>query len=314
MTNDLTINEFSSGILLLDKAYGESSHYQLERVKRLLKIKKVGHTGTLDPMATGMLPLCLGDSTKYAHYFLILDKVYVVEATLGVTTTTADAEGDIVTQKKPDCYTEKVLSSSCQHFVGVINQVPPMYSAVKVNGKPLYKLAREGKVIERKPRQVTVKSIDILQYRDDKLIMRVACSKGTYIRTLVEDIGEHLGCGAFVSELRRISVGVFNQSDMISLNELRKHVESNQYQFIRDMVLPIDSALEHYSSYTCNRNEIVALFRGQCFKVSADCVSGLVRVYYNDQFVGMAEVSSGHTLKAKRLINCDRIESLSYSD
>ena len=196
------------------------------------------------------------------------------------------------------------LKSTCDKFIGEVEQIPPMYSAVKVNGQPLYKLARLGKVVERKPRQVTIHSIDILNNQNDKLVLKVACSKGTYIRTLVEDLGAELGCGAYVSELRRLSVGDFNQSDMVTMQQINNLKEMNQYQNIMDLILPIDSALQHYSAYNCSENEIVALFRGQVVHLNESLAIGLVRIYFNGMFFGIAEILEGKILRAKRLVNC----------
>ena len=209
-----------NGILLLDKPKGLSSNAALQQVKRLYCARKAGHTGSLDPLASGMLPICFGKATKMSQQWLNADKIYHVRAQLGIQTTTGDAEGSIVAEKAVPDLTPKIIEQTLNRFRGEIQQVPPMYSALKHQGQPLYKLARRGITIERLPRAVIIHHLSLLSYENHQLELQVHCSKGTYIRTLIEDIGEALHCGAHVVELRRLSVGNFSAEQMISLEQL----------------------------------------------------------------------------------------------
>ncbi len=208
------------GILLLDKPHGMSSNAALQRVKTLFYANKAGHTGSLDPLATGMLPICLGKATKLSQLLLTTDKQYWVTATLGVRTTTSDAEGDIVAQHPVPEFTAAQLEQVLQQFRGEIHQVPSMFSALKQQGVPLYQLARQGKEVPRAARPLTIYALQVLAYQGDQLQLQVHCSKGTYVRTLVDDIGQALGCGAHVSALRRLQVGPLHAAQMVSLDAL----------------------------------------------------------------------------------------------
>ena len=206
-----------SGILLLDKPLNLTSNAALQRVKRLYKADKAGHTGSLDPLATGLLPICLGAATKASAFLLDADKRYLTTVKLGEKTTTADAEGEIIETRAVEGVTQESVTAVLQQFIGEIEQLPPMYSAVKHKGERLYKLAREGKEVERKTRRITIYSIDLVSLHDDLLELDIHCSKGTYVRTLAEDIGEELGCGGHVAALRRTLVGPYDDSGMVSL-------------------------------------------------------------------------------------------------
>lgn len=208
------------GILLLNKPTGISSNSALQKTKRLLQADKAGHTGCLDPLASGMLPICLGEATKFSRFFIEEDKRYTVVVGLGITTTTGDGEGEIVTDKPVPEFTDEHIQAMLQRFTGTQTQIPPMYSAVKHNGQPLYKLARRGIEIPRKSRTITIRELT-LQHRDQHtLTLTVTCSKGTYIRTLAEEMGQFLGCGAYVKVLHRLWVAPFQAFPMIALNEL----------------------------------------------------------------------------------------------
>ena len=207
------------GILIFDKPLGMSSNAALQKVRWLFNANKGGHTGSLDPLATGVLPLCLGEATKFSQYLLDADKAYVTEARLGMTTATGDAEGDVL-EIKPFNVTLADVEALLPRFTGEIDQVPPMYSALKHEGQPLYKLARAGETIERKARTITISQLKVLGLEGDRLQLEVHCSKGTYIRSLVEDIGAGLGCGAHVSALRRIKAGPFDLSQSVTLEAL----------------------------------------------------------------------------------------------
>ena len=208
-----------SGIILLDKPLGFTSNAALQKVRWLLNAEKAGHTGSLDPLATGVLPLCFGEATKFSQYLLDSDKGYETLAQLGKTTTTADAEGEVL-QERPVTVGQADIEAVLPKFRGQISQIPPMYSALKRDGQPLYKLARAGEVVEREPRSVTIARLELLAFEGDTARLAVDCSKGTYIRTLVEDIGEQLGCGAYVAELRRTQAGPFTLAQTVTLEEL----------------------------------------------------------------------------------------------
>jgi tRNA pseudouridine55 synthase len=207
------------GVLLLDKPLGLSSNDALQKAKRLYRAEKAGHTGTLDPLATGLLPLCFGAATKFSQVSLDADKRYLATLRLGVTTTTADAEGEVL-QRREVAVTRDQLRAACERFSGAIEQVPPMHSALKRDGRALYEYARAGIDVEREPRTVTIHAIDIVAGRDDSWTLDVRCSKGTYIRTLAEDIGAALGCGAHLSALRRTGSGALTLDGALTLEQL----------------------------------------------------------------------------------------------
>ncbi len=211
------------GILLLDKPNGGSSNHALQRAKRLFGASKAGHTGSLDPLATGMLPICFGEATKLSAFLLDADKGYETTLKLGVTTNSADSDGEVLeTRQVPEDLTAERFAQVCERFVGDLMQVPPMVSAIKIDGQRLYKLAREGKEVERPPRPVTIFSLEVLSFSGDSARLSVRCSKGTYIRSLVTDIGEALGCGAHVTALRRTFVCPFEQYPMVSIETLEQ--------------------------------------------------------------------------------------------
>jgi tRNA pseudouridine55 synthase len=209
-----------NGILLLDKPLHLSSNQALQKVKHLLQAKKAGHTGSLDPLATGMLPICFGKATKLAQSFLGADKQYTVTAKLGETTATGDAEGEVLETKPVPSLTAEDLQTVLAKFKGEITQIPPMYSAVKIAGKPLYQLARQGITVERQPRAINIYALELVELSLPLMTLKVHCSKGTYIRTLAEDIGQALGCGAYVTALRRTTVGHFSSDTMLTIEQL----------------------------------------------------------------------------------------------
>ncbi len=214
-----------SGILILDKPRGMSSNQALQKVRWLLNAEKAGHTGSLDPLATGVLPLCFGEATKFSQYLLDADKGYETVTQLGVTTTTGDAEGEVVERREVTVGRDEI-EALLPRFRGEIKQIPPMYSALKKDGQPLYKLARAGEVVEREARSVNIARLELLALDNAQLRLSVACSKGTYIRTLVEDIGRELGCGGHVAELRRTQAGPFALAQAVSLETLEQaHAE-----------------------------------------------------------------------------------------
>lgn len=223
-----------TGIVNINKPYGKSSHFVVAVIRRITKIKKVGHTGTLDPLATGVLPICIGrESTKLSQAIMDGTKRYKAVLQLGKTTTTQDSEGEIVSERAVNV-TEKSVREVVGEFVGEISQIPPMYSAVKINGQKLYKLAREGKEIEREPRMITIHSIDVLNIdlESNTVELDICCSKGTYIRTLCNDIGEKLGCGGYMASLVRTKSASFTIEESITLEEFEEFWNNGEYEKI----------------------------------------------------------------------------------
>lgn len=229
------------GVLLLDKPSGISSNQALQRVKWLFSAAKAGHTGSLDPLATGMLPICFGRATKLSQILLNDDKTYQVVAQLGVRTTTSDLEGEVVVERPVPDYDHATLNAVLENFRGNIQQIPSMFSALKYQGQPLYKLARKGITIERPARSISIYQLNILSYQCQQLTLQVRCSKGTYIRTLVDDLGERLGCGAHVLKLRRISVNRFRQHQMHTLPVLQAAADASDIVALDNYLLSPDA-------------------------------------------------------------------------
>jgi tRNA pseudouridine55 synthase len=291
-----------SGILLLDKPLGLSSNAALQRVKRFYNADKAGHTGSLDPLATGMLPICLGEATKFSTFLLDADKSYLATCKLGVITATGDAEGEVVEEQTVEHYTEQHLAQVVAQFTGEIEQIPPMYSALKHNGQPLYKLAREGVEIERKSRQVTIFELEILRYQGDELDIRVHCSKGTYIRTLAEDIGRFLGCGAHITMLRREWVAGYKDYPMVTL-ELVEQLAEQGSDVLDEKLLPMETALSSCPEVNLTADASFYICRGQQVFVPNGPANGLVKLYSDsNQFLGVGEVQSDGKIAPKRLI------------
>jgi tRNA pseudouridine55 synthase len=289
-----------NGILLLNKALGLSSNKALQQVKHHFDAKKAGHTGSLDPLASGMLPICFGDATKFSQYLLDADKVYEVVAHCGETTTTGDQEGDIVRSRQVQPFTESDIRHVLDQFTGTIQQIPPMYSALKHGGTPLYKLARQGVTIERKAREVTIYCIDFLGYSHEKLSLRVRCSKGTYIRTLVEDIGEVLGCGAHVHQLHRSMVSPFDHLAMVEWSAL----QAMSIEQCHALLLPVDSAVSTLPRFVLDDKQVHLLKTGQ--PLSLDTLQdgpGVIRLYdKNGCFMGVGKLSDTGQMASRRLL------------
>jgi tRNA pseudouridine55 synthase len=228
------------GILLLDKPVGISSNRALQKIKHLFQAKKAGHTGTLDVLASGLLIICFGKATKLAQLLLDADKSYQVTGKLGVKTTTCDSEGKVLETKPIDNITLELIQETLEKFRGEITQVPSMYSALKHNGTPLYKLARKGIEVERKARKVHIYELKLLDWSNDILKLDVRCSKGTYIRNLIDDIGQDLGCGAYVTELRRSAIGKFKISQAYTIVQLQESHETNGFAAIDAKILPME--------------------------------------------------------------------------
>lgn len=293
-----------NGLFLLNKPAGLTSNQALQRVKRLMRARKGGHTGSLDPAATGMLPLCFGEATKICAYLLDADKRYRVTARLGEATDTGDADGKTVeTAAVPDLEADD-WRRLAQDFVGEITQIPPMYSALKHDGKRLYELARRGEVVERKPRRVCIDEIDILEARGQRLVMRVRCSKGTYIRTLVEDLARAAGTLAHTAALHREAVGDFDSDGMLDLAGAEKLAESG-VETLRARLLPADAALLGWPGHTLSEASVAPFCGGQAVAREGDDEAAdarLVRVYApSGRFLGIGE-RIGHRRLAPRRI------------
>ncbi len=285
------------GVLLLDKPLGYSSNQALQKVKWLYQAAKAGHTGTLDPLATGALPICFGEATKFSHYLFEANKTYIATLKLGATTTTGDAEGEVL-ETKPVNVTEAQLSKTLSAFIGEISQTPPMYSALKHEGKPLYEYARAGIEIAREARQIQIFDIFVQAYHQATLTIQVQCSKGTYIRTLAEDIGKALGCGAHLIGLRRTQTAHYDVADAMTIEALE---QMNQAQ--RDALLkPVDSALQGMQSVYITEDAGHFFRQGQ--SVWASKLSPLqdYKVYQSDIFLGLGTVQADGQLKPKRLL------------
>lgn len=288
-----------NGILLLDKPLQLTSNAALQIVKRLFNAEKAGHTGSLDPLASGMLPICFGQTTKFSQFLLEANKTYEVTAHLGQKTTTGDAEGEVIADNPVPELTIDMLNAACMSFRGNISQVPSMYSALKVNGQVLYKLARKGITIERPSRQVTIEALDILEYNPPYLKMRVSCSKGTYIRTLVEDLGDKLGCGAYVSELRRSTIAGLGSLKMYDLDTL----EGLPAEALDDCLINLSTALQGFPLVNLPRTAAHYLQQGQAVALPLQLQQQKwVQMYYNGQFFGMGEVLPDGKIAPSRLL------------
>ncbi len=287
-----------NGVLLLDKPIGFSSNQALQKIKWLLQAAKAGHTGTLDPLATGLLPLCFGEATKFAHYLTDADKTYIATIKLGVTTTTGDAEGEALVLQAVNV-SQAQFEAACNQFVGEISQVPPMYSALKFEGKALYEYAREGVEIERKARLVHIYNIQLIGFKADVAQITVTCSKGTYIRTLAEDIGAVLGCGAHLIGLRRTATANYDLSQAITLEQF----EATPPEQREALLLPEDSAVQHLPAIILDENSSFYLQQGQAVWKSGVIAQGLLRLYHEQgQFLGLGEQQSDGKIAPKRLI------------
>ena len=286
------------GVLLLDKPQGMTSNDALQKVKRIFNAKKAGHTGALDPLATGMLPICFGEATKFSQYLLDSDKRYRVIAKLGQRTDTSDADGQVICTK-PVNVTQTQIDEALSHFRGDILQVPTMFSALKYQGKPLYEYARQGIVIEREARPITVYENQFIQYdfAKQELTLEIHCSKGTYIRTIIDDLGELLGCGAHVIYLRRLQVSNYPVDKMISLDELQNISEKEP------LLMPVDSPLQASRKVVLSESQGKDILLGRTVTVESSVpVETLVRIYMEQQFIG-AGSQILNKLSPKRLIS-----------
>ncbi|MEG9487599.1 tRNA pseudouridine(55) synthase TruB [Mannheimia bovis] len=292
------------GVFLLDKPQGMSSNDVLQKVKRIFQANKAGHTGALDPLATGMLPICLGEATKFSQFLLDSDKRYLVTAKLGERTDTSDAEGEIFETREVNV-TESDILATLEQFRGDILQVPTMFSALKHNGKPLYEYARAGITIEREARPITIFELNFIEYNAPFLTLEVHCSKGTYIRTLIDDLGEVLGCGAHVTMLRRTSVANYPIDKMISYADLQKLAENQPLAELDCHLLPMDTAVSNLTKINLTEQQTKAVGFGQRVRFdNPNQIYGLVRLYSdNAQFLGVAEVTCDNVIRPNRMIN-----------
>lgn len=291
------------GVFLLDKPQGMSSNDIMQKVKRIFQANKAGHTGALDPLATGMLPICLGEATKFSQFLLDADKRYLVTAKLGERTDTSDAEGQIVETREVKVKTPEILTA-LEQFRGDILQVPTMFSALKHNGKPLYEYARQGITVEREARPITIFELNFIEYNAPYLTLEVHCSKGTYIRTLVDDLGEVLGCGAHVTILRRTAVADYPTEKMLDWHALQSLAEQQDLALLDALLLPMDTAVAKLPALTLNENQTQGIGFGQRIKFdNPNRLQGQVRLFSHEhRFLGVAMIDENNVIRPQRLV------------
>ncbi len=301
-----------NGILLLDKPAGMTSNGALQEARKIFNAAKAGHTGSLDPLATGVLPLCFGEATKFSQFLLNANKRYLTTIKLGVVTTTGDADGEILSSAEvPDISTSD-LELILDRFRGEISQVPSMYSAIKVNGQPLYKLARQGIEIERKSRQVNIFKLDLVSQEQAEIVLDISCSKGTYVRSIAEDIGTAIGCGAHVIALRRLESGPFTIEDTCSMAELRHLRESGGMDALDELLLPASSAVDDWPSVELTEVTASYLRQGQPVQIPNAPTEGWVRIFSEpddscerkdkENFLGVGEILEDGRIAPRRLV------------
>ncbi len=291
------------GILLLDKPTGISSNHALQSAKRLFGAGKAGHTGSLDPLASGLLPICFGEATKVSGFLLDADKHYRVSCCLGVRTTTGDAEGQVLETRPVGDLSPEQIRTVLSAFTGTVEQIPPMYSALKHRGQRLYQLARQGVEVERQLRRVEIHELTLLDCGGDRLNFEVRCSKGTYVRTLAEDIGAALGCGAHVAALRRLGAGPYQEPDMLTLEILQQLAQEGGHR-LDEVLLPMESALLHWPGVRLSEDAAFYLRLGQAVLVPHAPTQGWVRLYADRQgFLGMGQILDDGRVAPRRLVN-----------
>ena len=294
-----------SGVLIVDKEIGCTSNDVVQFAKRLYGARKVGHTGSLDPLATGVLPLCFGEATKFSQYLLTSDKVYLTRFKLGVATASGDAEGDVIAEKPVPELTDEQVETALDQFRGEISQIPSMFSALKHKGQPLYKLARQGIEVEREPRQVTIFSNELIERTEDTLLVKIHCSKGTYVRSIAEDLGELLGCGAHVIELRRLQAGPYGEADLVTVAQLEKAKEEGN---LDDFLLPVSTAVSQWPEVKLSESSSFYVRQGQPVQVAHAPTEGWVRLTESassddgDIFIGVGEVLDDGRVAPRRLV------------
>jgi len=301
-----------NGVILLDKPYEMSSNSALQKVKRIFFAQKAGHTGALDPLATGMLPICLGEGTKFSQFLLDTDKTYQVTAKLGIRTTTSDADGEVVSEKPVEISNEQ-LANALDRFRGTTQQVPSMYSALKYQGQPLYKYAREGIEVPRESRDITVFRLDLLRFEGDEVDLDIHVSKGTYIRTIVDDLGELLGCGAHVANLRRSAVGNYPTDKMVTMEFLESVFDQAREQDISPsslldpLLLPMTTACDGIPVVFVDDMSANFLRHGNPVQVVNAPTSGMVQVFVGDdiesgEFIGVGHIDDNGLVAPKRIV------------
>ena len=304
MKKDKTMKRNVNGFLLLDKTPGLTSNASLQKVKKIYSAAKAGHTGSLDPLATGILPLCFGEATKFSQFLLEANKRYLATIILGKTTDTGDADGKILVESKVPKISN--INSILEQFRGPITQVPSMYSALKVNGQPLYKLARAGIEVERKKRRVSIYKLELVRHVDEELVLDIFCSKGTYIRSLAEDIGSVVGCGAHVSDLRRTCSGPYTIDQTITTDKLER-LRDDGYDALDKLLLPISSSVEQWPAVGLGDITSSYFQHGQPVQVANSPVQGWVRVYREaddeDTFIGVGEILEDGRVAPRRLVS-----------
>jgi tRNA pseudouridine55 synthase len=294
-------------MLVLDKPAGDSSNRVLQQVKRLFFASKAGHTGSLDPLATGILPICFGEATKFSSFLLDADKGYRSTFVLGVATETGDADGAVIGGESAALVTREAIETCVIDLRGEIQQIPSMYSALKHEGRRLYELAREGKVVERKPRAVTIHQYDILDFRPGEqaeVDVYVRCTKGTYIRSLAEDLGAALGCGAHVASLRRVQAGPFTEDMMVTMAELEQLRDEQSFEALDALLAPVDVALGHLPLVRVGEASGFYVRQGQAVLVPNMPTAGLVRLELEvGEFLGIGEILDDGRVAPKRLVS-----------
>jgi len=296
------------GVLLLDKPAGMTSNAALQVAKRLFDANKAGHTGSLDPLATGVLPLCFGEATKFSQYLLDADKQYRTRIKLGVTTDSGDADGQLTGEAAVPRLDAEMLETALAQFRGLIEQVPSMFSALKVNGQPLYKLARQGIEIERKSRQVTIFELLLEDFSTDEVQLRVTCSKGTYIRTIAEDLGKVLGCGAHVIALRRLAAGPFELARSVTLAQLDAIKNDAGIVALDDTLLPVGAAVSDWPAVELPEVTSVYFKQGQAVQITHAPTAGWVRIFseatteQDIEFLGVGEILEDGRVTPRRLV------------
>ena len=291
-----------NGIVILDKATGLSSNAALQQVKKLYEANKAGHTGSLDPLATGVLPLCLGEATKVSQFLLNSDKRYRTKIKLGVRTDRGDKPGKVIQSIADFSVSEAGIEKELDAFRGEIEQLPPMHSALKVDGVPLYKMARKGIEIRREKRKVTIYEINLLNIAEDVIELDITCSKGTYIRTIADDLGQALGCGANIIELRRTEAGVFREEDCKDLEALSDLKVQGGLEFIDEQLIPMDQAIVELPEVNLPSVTASHLKNGQAVIVRHLPEEGLVRLYEEEQFIGIGCIDDDGKVAPRRLI------------
>lgn len=290
-----------SGILILDKPQGETSNRSLQKVKRLFEASKAGHTGSLDPLATGVLPLCFGEATKISQFLLDSNKAYTTKIKLGVKTATGDSEGEVLAEKDCSHISLQDIEKALVNFRGEIQQVPSMYSALKHKGVPLYKLARAGKTVERKTRIVSIYELTLISYEDTYLELDIHCSKGTYVRTIADDLGEALGVGAHVTALRRTQAGPFTLDQAQRYETLEQIKKEDDFAAIDEFLIPADQAIQELPEVILPAVTAEYVLQGQAVITRHLPTEGLVRLYKEDVFIGIGEIIDDGRVAPKRL-------------